>query len=149
MIEPSGDTYELPVLADAGVRYVLSDPAESRTSTVFTSDTIEFWCDASAIDVDIVIPSAFEYLMWDVCAVGGYCGGVVDGEDLWAYDFFPKTGLIDAEIFATCVLRAEGGFGSSDSELRARRWLEAEFRRRLGDVPVPVSVMQPSRRPFD
>lgn len=148
MIEPSGETYELPVLADAGVRYVFSDPAESRTSTTFTSDTIEFWCDASAIDVDIVIPSAFEYLMWDVYAVGGFSGGVIDGKFRCADDYVPQSGLIDARVFADCILRAEGEFNPSDSKLRARRWLEDEFKRRLGDAPVPVSVMEPSRCPF-
>lgn len=53
-------------------------------------------------------PKKFDGMMHKVCVGMGFCGSVVDGEPRHVMDYFPKSGRVTAEQFASWVLEAEG-----------------------------------------
>lgn len=151
VIEPMGERHEVPHLATAGIRYTLDEGTEDRSTSVVGDDRIEFWCDAKSVEVDIVLPSPFESLLWDICANLGFCGGLVNGEPTHVGDLVPKSGSLSAEAFADFAIFAEGAWPNADeARLRWGRTLEAKFVEHLGAPLVPVGLLKEShRRPFD
>jgi hypothetical protein len=152
VIEPGGETHEVPHLATAGILYSLDEGAEDRSMSVVEDDRIEFWCNAVDVKVDIVLPSPFESLLWDICANLGFCGGLVKGEPTHVSDLLPAAGSISAEEFANFAMRAEGDWPIAD-DARLGRWrerLQAKFIEHLGAPVVPVATLKEiQRRPFD
>lgn len=150
-IEPMGEAHELPHLASAGIRYVLDEGAEDRSTTVVGDDGIEFWCNSGSVEVDIVQAPPSAKLFWDICVNLGFCGGLVDGEPTNVADLIPADGILGAEAFADLALRAEGAW--PDPEQARRRWgaiLQSKFVEHLGARAVPVKLLkQAQRRPFD
>jgi hypothetical protein len=150
-IEPDGRSYEVPHLATAGIRYALDEGAEDRSTSVVWEQRIEFWCNAAGVEVDVVRPSPFERLLWDICVNLGFCGGLVKGEPTHVSDLLPESGPIGADAFADLVLSAEGDEPFADeARLRWRDRLAAKFVEHLGAPAVPVELLKRiRRRPFD
>jgi len=150
VIEPLHEHYEVPHLATAGIRYRPDEGEEDRSTSVVGEDQIDFWCNAHAVEVDIVHPSPYEKLLWDICVNLGFCGGLVNGVPTHVSDLLPADGTIDAEAFAALAIQAEGGW---DVDQARRRWsetLEAKFVEHLGSREVPVGALKEiQRRPFD
>lgn len=151
VIEPDAGTYEVPHLATAGIRYALDEGTEDRSTSVVGEQRIEFWCNAASVEVDIVHPSPFSRLLWDICVNLGFCGGLVKGEPTHVSDLLPEAGPIGAEAFADLVLGAEGDEPFADeARLRWRARLAAKFVEHLGAPAVPVEPLKRiGRRPFD
>ncbi|MFL6846208.1 MAG: hypothetical protein ACJ8ER_15165 [Allosphingosinicella sp.] len=150
-VEPGGDRIEIPHLATAGVRYVLEDGAEDFSTCVVGPNEIEFYCASARYEVDLVPPSPFDRLLWDICVKSGFCGGIVNGEPTHVEDLLPKDGLISAETFARLAIRAEGDAPVDDE--RHSRWmrmLEAKFIQHFGPQPVPAERLRRNLdRPFE
>ena len=91
-MEPSGERIKVPHLAEAGIRYSLKDGAEDRCYAYMSTDAVEVWCNTDSYEVDIVYPSAFDRLSWDICVNGGWCGGIMDGNPTTVEDLLPQTG---------------------------------------------------------
>lgn len=150
-IEPIGQLLELPQRSTAGIRYTVNAGDEDRSTTVMTDGAIEFWCNAQSVEVDIVHPSAFENLLWELCVELGFCGGLVDGVPTHVCDLLPEDGSISAETFAALAIQAEGTW--PDPEAARLRWgktIEEKFVEHLGAAVVPVGrLKETGRRPFD
>jgi hypothetical protein len=71
-IEPWGAKHEIPHLGEIGIRYTLKEGAEDRCYWSCSEEGVEFWCNADSFEVDIVIPSARDTLLWDICLNGGW-----------------------------------------------------------------------------
>lgn len=151
VIEPAGETHEVPHLATAGIRYSVEEGAEDRSTSLVIEDGIEFWCNAESVEVDIVLPSPFETLLWDICVNLGFCGGMVDGKPTYAADLIPAEGFLSAEAFADLAIVAEGAWPNLDeARLRWGKTLEAKFVEHLGEAVAPVKgLTEYHRRPFD
>ena len=67
VLEPNDEQYEVPVLARVGVRYSFEEGAVDRTFADVGEHVIRFWCDSKDRDVQIVHPTPFDLLLWDVC----------------------------------------------------------------------------------
>lgn len=151
VIEPIGETHEVPHLATVGIRYSLDEGAEDRSTSVVSEFGIEFWCNSESVEVDIVRASPFDTLLWDICVNLGFCGGLVEGEPTCVRDLIPAEGLLSAGAFAKLAIRAEGNWPDPDGA--HRRWgetLEAKFAEHLGGPVVPVQELKGDRRrPFD
>jgi hypothetical protein len=132
VVEPCGERCEIPHLATAGVRYLPEDGAEDRSSCVVSDGQIEFWCNTDTCDIDVVHPSAFEKLSWDICVNGGWCGGIVDGKPTRVEDLLPESGLVTARHFAELAIRADGWPVSSPLPENHLLWLETKFVEHLG-----------------
>src|SRR3954467_564364 len=133
VVEPGGDRVEIPHLATVGIRYSLKDGAEDISTAVVGQYEIQFWCNADRYEIDLVPPSPFDRLLWDICVKSGFCGGIVNGEPTHVEDLLPKDGLISAETFAPLAIRAEGDAPVDDE--RHSRWmrmLEAKFIQHFG-----------------
>lgn len=149
IVQPWGDEHEVLHLATAGIRYSLKDGAEDRCYTVVANGKVEFWCNADCYDLEIVNPSAWHRLTWDICVNGGWCGGIVDGNPTTVDDLLPRTGEISAQQFAEFVIRADGWPNGEQFEDKHLRWLEAKFIEHLGAASVGTEVLRyNAARPF-
>lgn len=137
VVWPCGESREIPHLATAGVRYALEDGAKDSSSCDVSSELIEFWCNANVCDIDLVYPSAFEKLSWDICVNGGWCG-IVDGQPTRVEDLLPKSGVVTARQFAELAIRADGWPASDPLPKNHLLWLEAKFIKHLGVNSVPA-----------
>lgn len=150
VVEPWGEKHEIPHLSTAGIRYVLKEGDEDRSYCGVYEGQIDFWCNADSYEIDIVHPSAFDRLLWDTCANGGWCGGLVDGKPTHVTDLLPETGTITAQEFARLAIRADGWPESEPVPDKHLRWLEAKFIEHLGAPIVNADdLRQILARPFD
>jgi len=148
-VEPWGHRHEVPHLAIAGIRYALKDGAEDRCHSVVEEGTVEFWCNADAYEYDIVHPSPFDRLSWDICVNGGWCGGIVDGNPTTVEDLLPRTGAVNARQFAELALRADGWPEDEAFEDKHLSWLQARFVYHLGAESVNAEELRRNAaRPF-
>jgi hypothetical protein len=139
ILDPGEVHHDLPPLARIGVRYSFGLGADDRTFADIGERTIRFWCNGEVRDIEVVQPSAFDLLLWDICVKGGCCGGpAADVTDL-----LPSEGVVTAEEFARLVIQAEEG-GSNEG------WLAAKFVERMGSSSVPAqALVQNLAQPFD
>jgi hypothetical protein len=150
LVEPWGDRHDVPHLARAGVRYTVSEGAEDRCYSAVSAQEIELWCNADNYEIDIVAPSPADLLMWEICVIGGWCGGIVDGEPTRVGDLIPISGTVTAEDFAKLAVHADGWPSSERPKDHHLRWLEAKFVEHLGGSSVDAEVLhRTARRPFD
>lgn len=145
VIEPSGQTVELPHLARAGIRYALPNGVEDRSTTSVYEQRIEFWCSAESVELDIVHPTSFDRLLWELCVKGGWCGGVMNGQFVTVDDLLPQTGAVTAEEFAVLAVRADGWPVSEPIKPQHLRWIESRFIEHLGAPMVDVEVLKRNR----
>lgn len=121
-------------------------------SVLGDDDSIEFWCDAVDVEVDVVGPSGMSRLLWDICVNLGFCGGLMDGEPTDVLDLLPPAGPVTAAMFAKLAVVADGA-KPDGVEAQLRRWgpsLEAKFVEHLGASVVPAETLRKTeRRPFD
>ena len=149
IVHPSGDKYEVPPFATAGVRYSLQHGAEDRCYTVVSDRTVEFWCNSDTYELDIVHPSAFDALLCDICENGGWCGGVNDGNPTTVDDLLPRAGEISARLFAELVLRADGWPEGEPLDDKHLSWLQAKFVEHLRAESVDAeALVRNVARPF-
>lgn len=151
VLEPNDEQYEVPVLARVGVRYLFEDEAVNRTFADVGEHVVRFWCDSQNRDVEIVHPTPFDLLLWDVCVRLGFCGGLVNGNPTHVTDLLPDVGMVTAEEFAKLAITAEGGPQSSpDKQLRWVTALADAFVEHLGTASAPAeSLVQNLAQPFD
>jgi hypothetical protein len=142
VIMPCGERHEIPHLARAGVRYALREGSEDRCYSGVSKHQIEFWCDADSYEIDIVLPSAYDKLLWDICLSGGWCGGLVDGKPTHVNDLLPASGTVTAQEFARLTVKADGWPASEPPKERHLRWLEAKFIEHLGSQTVDAKVLR-------
>jgi hypothetical protein len=148
-IQPWGQEYKVPHLAEAGIRYSLTDGAEDRCFTTVSENAVEFWCNADTYEIDIVHLSAFDRLCWDICVTAGWCGGIVDGKPTTVDDLLPKTGSIDARTFAELTMRADGWPDDAPFDENHLGFLQAKFVEHLGAECVDADDLRPKlSRPF-
>ncbi len=148
-VEPRGETYKVPHLAVAGIRYELKDGAEDRCYASVSEFAVEFWCNADAYEIDIIHPSAFDRLSWDICVNGGWCGGIVDGKPTTVDELLPQTGKIRARTFAELAMRADGWPDDEPLDEKHLRFLEAKFVEHLGADSVGAENLRRNlARPF-
>jgi len=151
IIEPNDERYEVPHLAKLGVRYTSESGTADRTFADIGEHAIRFWCDSPTREVEIVFPTEFERLLWDICVNGGFCGGIVKGQPTRVTDLLPTTGTVTAGEFATLAIRAECDEQSPPDQ--HRRWkaqLEAQFLKHLGSESVPAEALTLNlANPFD
>ena len=149
-VEPWGDRHLVPHLAEAGIRYTLSDGAEDRSYSSVSNGRIELWLNADRYEIEIVPPTPFGRLMWDICVNGGWCGGIVDGKLTTVDMLLPKSGTVTAGAFAELVDEAECGPMPEPPNPDLLRWLEGRFVEHLGADEVGVEQLQRMRPgPFD
>lgn len=150
VVEPGGDEHEVPHLATAGIRYAPKEGAADRTTCVMSESRVEVWCDADHHEIEIVHPSAFDRLSWEICVGGGWCGGIVEGEPTTVDDLLPVSGTVSARDFAKLVIRADGWPESDAAPEKHLRWLEMKFIERLGAVSVDALTLRRNlARPFE
>jgi len=148
-IEPRGDKHEIPHLAIAGVRFTPGDSLETRHYCSVSEYGLSLWCDVD-YEIDIVHPTAYQRLMWDVCARGGWCGSIVNGHPLRVRDLLPSSGAITAQAFAELVLQADGCATDWPPAARHLRQIEARFVEHLGSASVDVRALTYNlARPFE
>ena len=149
-VQPHDENHELPPLARAGIRYTLKEGVEDRYYSSVSEHRIEIWCDAETYEIDIVHPSPFDRLSYEICLHGGWCGGIVDGSPTVVDDLLPSTGSVTAREFAKLTVRADGWPESEPLPEKHLRWLEAKFIEHLGTDTVDVEALRPNlARPFD
>lgn len=149
-VEPWGEKYKVPHLAEAGIRYSLKSGAEDRSYASMGGNAVEFWCNADAYEVDIIHPSAFDRLSWDICVNGGWCGGIVDGKPTTLDDLLPPTGTIEARAFAKLAMKADGWPDDQPFDEAHLRFLEAKFVEHLGADSIDADQLRRNlARPFD
>ena len=151
VIEPLGERHEVPHLATVGIRYTVDEGEEDRSTSIVGDDRIEFWCNARRVEVDVVYPSPYEKLLWDLCVNLGFCGGTVNGVPTYVSDLLPQDGPIGTKAFATLAIQAEGDWPNpQEARLRWGETVEAKFVEHLGAAVVPVKMLRETqRRPFD
>jgi hypothetical protein len=148
-VQPWGDKHEVPHLATAGIRYSLKDGAEDRCYSVVADGAVEFWCNADSCELDVVSPSVFDRLSWDICVNGGWCGDIMDGNPTTVEDLLPQTGEINARQFAELAMRADGWPEGEPLDDKHLRWLEAKFVEHLGATSVGAENLRRNvARPF-
>ena len=141
-VSPGGTEHTIPFLARAGVRYVLKEGELDRSATSLRDQAIDFWCNADAVEVDIVYPSLFDQLSWDLWVKGGWCGGIVDGRRTTVSDLIPASGTLEALEFFRLVIRAEGWPEDAPVPDRHLEWITAKFVKYFGSEPVSVDRLQ-------
>lgn len=141
-VEPGGGEHEVPHLATAGIRYAPAEGVVDRTTCVMSEGRVEVWCDADRPEIDIIHPSAFDRLSWEICAGGGWCGGIVEGEPTTVDDLLPAAGIVTARNFAELVIRADGWPKSEALPEQHLRWLEAKFVEHLGAQSVDAQELR-------
>lgn len=150
-MQPSDESYELPTLAKIGVRYSVAEGATDRTFTDVGDHRVYFWCEAADRKVEIVHPTAFDLLLWDMCVRLGFCGGVVNDKPTHVTDLLPTTGMVTAEEFAASAIRAENDVQSPPA--KHDRWmamLTDKFLEHMGAPSVPASALtRQLANPFD
>jgi len=151
ILEPNEERYELPPLARIGVRYSFEEGELDRTFAEFGEHRISFWCDSQDRQVEIIHPTAFDLLLWDICVGAGFCGGLVNDEPTQVTDLLPATGIVTAGEFAELVIRAECDRQSPpDKHLRWIALLEAKFIQHMKSASVPAeTLVQNLAQPFD
>lgn len=151
VLDPNGERYEVPVLARIGVRYSFEDGAVDRTFADVGERSIRFWCDSQSRDVEIVHPTPFDLLLWDMCVRLGFCGGLVNDKPTRVVDLLPTVGRVTAEEFAELAISAESDQPGPRDE--HRRWVEilsAEFVKRMGASSMPAAALVRNfAQPFD
>ncbi|WP_188053396.1 hypothetical protein [Sphingosinithalassobacter sp. CS137] len=149
-IEPSGAEFEVPSLATIAVRSSALDGR--RVSCSLTDTRIDLFCDA-AFEIDLVLPRAFDRLLWDPCVEHGCCGSICEesGAPLHVEKLLPATGSVTAESFAALALRAEQWPGPADPRYPVHlARLAALFERHMGAAEVSASQLARNcRRPFE
>jgi hypothetical protein len=149
VIEPTDEEFEIPQLATIGVRYTPKND-DSRTYTSVSEGWISFWCDADSYEVDIVYPTAFDRLLWDICVTGGWCGGFLEGEYVHVKDLLPKTGTVTARDFARLAVSEDGWPDAASVPAKHLAWLEEKFVLHLGAESVPAEdLRQNLAQPFE
>ena len=149
VVNPWGLTHEIPHRGEAGIRYTLKEGAEDRSYTSLSEDGIEFWCNADSYEIDIVQPSAFENLLWDICVGGGWCGGLVNGEPTTVEDLLPREGEVTAKEFARLTILADGWPSSQPMDEKHLHWIEGRFKEQLGAASAPADALRrTAARPF-
>ena len=150
LIEPWGERHKVPHLARAGIRYTVSEGAEDRCYSAVSAQEIELWCGADRYEIDIVPPLPSDMLIRDICVLGGWCGGIVDGEPTRVRHLLPKSGTVTAKEFARLTIHADGWPSSEPPEDDDLRWLEAKFVEHLGTSSVDAELLhRTARSPFD
>ena len=150
VVEPSGEKHEIPHRSTAGIRYALQEGAEDRSYCDVSEGQIDFWCNADGYEIEVVHPSARDNLLWDICVIGGWCGGIVDGKPTHVEDLVPRTGTVTAQEFARLAVRADGWPDAVPVPDKHLRWLEAKFVEHLGAEAVPCEDLHRiTARPFD
>lgn len=150
VVEPWADVHPVPSLGSIGVRYLPRAADVDRSTCVVSRNRIALWCDADSYEVDIVHPSAFDRLMWDVCVRGGCCGSIIDDVPTTVDDLLPESGEVTAQVFARLICRAEGYLESEAPSQKHIAWLEARFTEHLGALSVDARRLRRNlRRPFD
>jgi len=151
ILEPNEQRWEVPWLARIGVRYSFQDGATGRTFAEVGEHQIRFWCDSETREVEIVHPSPFDLLLWDICVGQGFCGGLVNGEPTHVTDLLPTGGMVTAEQFAQLAIKAEGDSRSPDE--KHDRWvsrLSAAFIEHMGAPSMPAEMLvQNLAQPFE
>lgn len=149
-IQPWGEEHEVPHLAIAGIRYSLKNGDEDRCHAVIAEGTVEFWCNADTYECDIVHPSLFDRLSWDICVNGGWCGGIVDGNPTTVDNLLPRTGEVSSQQFAELTMRADGWPEGEQLEEKHLRWLQAKFVEHVGAESADAEdLLRSVARPFD
>jgi len=150
-LEPNDERHELAPLARIGVRYSFAPDQVDRTFADVGRHGIRFWCDTADREVEIVYPNAFDLLLHDICVKGGFCGGLVKDQPIYATDLLPTNGIVTSEEFATLVLRAEGDGGSPPGKIE--RWsalLQSKFVEHMGHSSVSAeTLVRNLAQPFD
>jgi hypothetical protein len=151
ILEPNDEQYELPPLARIGVRYSFGEGEVDRTFCDVGKYGIRFWCNSPNRQIEIVHPSAFDLLLWDICVGSGFCGGLVNDEPTHVTDLLPATGMIHAREFAELAIRAECDRQSPPHKhLRWIALLEAKFIQHMKSASVPAeTLVQNLAQPFD
>ncbi|MCJ2185171.1 hypothetical protein MTR62_21140, partial [Novosphingobium sp. 1949] len=148
-VQPWGDHYIVPHLAVAGIRYSLRPSADDRSYTEVAKGSVEFWCNADTYECEIVYPSVFRQLSWDICVNGGWCGGIVDGNPTTVDDLLPRTGRISARKFAELTMVADGWPNDEQLEEKYLRWLQAKFVQHVGANSVDAEeFLRDIEQPF-
>jgi hypothetical protein len=139
IVEPDDEQHEVPPLAKIGVRYSFGQGVIDRTFVHVGERTVWLWCDAEIREIEIVSPTPFDLLLWDICVNGGCCGGSA----MHVTDLLPQKGTITAAEFAKLVIQAEEG-GSNEA------WLAARFVEHMGSSLAPAeALVQNLANPFD
>lgn len=151
LLEPDGKQYEVPTLARIGVRYSFENGAMDRTFAAVGENHVRFWCDASKRDVEVIHPTPFELLLWDMCVRLGFCGGLVNDKPTHVTDLLPAEGVVTAEEFARLAISAEGDAQSPpDQQARWVALLSAAFIERIGSSSVGAEALVLNyAQPFD
>jgi hypothetical protein len=150
IVEPWGHRYEVPHLAIAGIRYAPKDGAEDRCHSVVEEGTVEFWCNAASYEYDIVHPSPFARLSWDICVNGGWCGGIVDGNPITVEDLLPRTSEVNARQFAELAMHADGWPEGEALDENHLSWLQSRFVEHMGAESVNAEDLRRNvARPFE
>lgn len=150
VIEPMSERYDVPPLATVGIRYALPQGAEDRSTSVVSHGEIEFWCNATNVDVEVVPYSPAETLLHDICVNGGWCGGIVNGKPTHVEDLLPRTGIVTAREFARLAAKADGWADAEPVPDDHLDWLASRFIENLGADSMPAEELQKrSHRPFD
>jgi hypothetical protein len=148
-VQPWGDKHEVPHLATAGIRYSLKKGAEDRCYTVVAEGTAEFWCNADGYECEVVHPTPFQRLLWEICVKRGWCGGIVNDNPTTVDDLLPRHGKISARQFAELTMRADGWPDGEPFEEQHLRWLQAKFVEYVGAESVDaVELLRNVERPF-
>lgn len=87
VVDPSGTEYEIPPHGKLGIRHELAkDPPQFVDVGKYG---IRFWCE-EPYEIDIVHPSAFDLLLYEICLRMGFCGGLVDDKPTHVSDLLPE-----------------------------------------------------------
>lgn len=151
VVEPNLERYEVPHLARIGVRYSFEEGAVERTFADFGGGVIRFWCESETREIELVYPTPFDLLLFDVCVRLGFCGGLVNDKPTHVKRLLPTTGTVTAEEFANLAISAECDQRSSpEKELRWATKLADAFIEHLGAASVPAeTLVQNLAQPFD
>ena len=107
ILEPDEQQYEVPRLARIGIRYSATEGVTGRTLVDIGEYGMRFWCDSEDREVEIVYPTPFDVLLWDMCVNLGFCGWSVNGKPIRVVDLVPTAGVVTAEEFAKLAIIAE------------------------------------------
>lgn len=149
LIEPADDRHILPPLAMIGIRRTCPPGAEARLMCDVSETQISIWCDDPP-EIDIVLPSPFDLLLWHICVGSGWCGGIVGGVPTHVTDLLPKSGTVTARQFAELAIRADGWPDGEPFEEKHLHQLETAFITRMGAASAEAEALQMSlKRPFE
>jgi hypothetical protein len=150
-LEPNEERHEVPRLARIGVRYSFPEGETDRTFASIGEHDIRFWCDSQEREVEIVHPTPFDLLLYDMCVKLGFCGGLVNDTPTHVTDLLPTAGVVTAEEFAELAISAECDRQSPpEKHLRWLALLTAAFIEHMGASSVSAaSLTQNLAEPFD